>query len=247
MTTESGPPRADPGRPREGDSSDGGASDRTIERRRDYRQHLERSRRKWDRWSDWYATSERDFEPMREDAIDSLDLEPGDRVLDVGCGPGVTLERLRADVGPTGRVVAVDYSPEMVAKARERVDEHGWRNVEVVRADATRVDVDEPFDAAIASLSLSVMPDVRRTVTNVHRLLVPGAPFVVFDVRPFPSGPPRVLNPLVRLFLRWYANWNPDDDVLESLRTVFGECEVLETYTAGTTYTALCRKAEAAD
>ncbi|WP_049928810.1 class I SAM-dependent methyltransferase [Halopiger goleimassiliensis] len=209
-----------------------------------YEAHLERSRRKWDRWSDWYGMSERDFEPMREDAIDRLEIEPGDRVLDVGCGPGVNLALLREAVGPTGGVVAVDYSPEMVAKARERVDEHGWENVEVVRADATRVAFDEPFDAAIASLSLSVMPDVRRAVENVHRLLVPGAPLVVFDVRPFPSGPARVLNPLVWRFLRWCANWNPDDDVLEALRATFPECEVFETYTAGTTYTALCRAAE---
>ncbi|WP_418280157.1 class I SAM-dependent methyltransferase [Halorubrum sp. DTA98] len=233
----------DPDRGSASDSPADEASDRP-DTDRDYRAHLERSRRTWDRWSDWYAMSERDFEPMREDAIDRLDLDPGDRVLDVGCGPGVNLERLRADVGPTGQVVAVDYSPEMVAKARERVDRHGWENVEVVCADATRFDADEGFDAAIASLSLSVMPDVRRTVANVHGLLTPGAPFVVFDVRPFPEGPARVLNPLVRLCLQWYANWNPDDDVLETLRLVFAECRVLETYTAGTTYTALCRAAE---
>lgn len=209
---------------------------------RDYQSHLERSRRQWDRWSNWYAMSERDFEPMRETAIDRLGIEPGDRVLDIGCGPGVNLERLRADVGPTGQVIAVDYSPEMVTKARERVDCHSWENVEVVRADATRFDADKRFDAAIASLSLSVMPDVRRTVENIYRLLAPGARFVVFDIRPFPEGPARILNPLLRRFLRWYANWNPDDDVLETLRAVFAECVVLETYTAGTTYTVLCRK-----
>ncbi len=231
-----------------GDSNDsppGEASERS-DTDRDYRAQLERSRRKWDRWSDWYTMSERDFEPMRENAIDRLGLQPGDRVLDIGCGPGVNLERLRADVGPTGKVYAVDYSPEMVTKARERVDRHSWENVEVVRADATRFDADERFDAAIASLSLSVMPDVHRTVENIDRLLAPGAAFVVFDIRPFPDGPARILNPLLWRFLRWYANWNPDDDVLETLRAVFAECDVLETYTAGTTYTALCRKMEMA-
>jgi len=188
--------------------------------------------------------SERDFEPMREEAIDSLALESGDRVLDIGCGPGVNLAMLREAVGPTGQVVAVDYSLEMVEKARERITDHGWENVEVVRADATRVNFEEPFDAAIASLSMSLMPDVRRAVENVHRLLAPGAPFVVFDIRPFPEGPARILNPLVWRFLRWYANWNPDDDVLGSLGAVFPECDVLDTHTAGTTYTVLCRKAK---
>jgi len=212
-----------------------------------YHAHLKRSQRKWDRWSDWYSMSNRDFEPIRRDAIAQLGLASGDRVLDIGCGPGVNLALLREAVGPTGQVVAVDYSPEMVAKARERINGHGWANVEVVRADATRVTFEEPFDAAIASLSMSVMPDARRAVENVHRLLAPGARFVVVDVRPFSKGPARIFNPLVRRLLRWYANWNPDNNVLDSLQTVFVECDVLETHTAGATYTVLCRKAKATD
>lgn len=209
----------------------------------EYEAHLERSRTVWDRWSDWYATSERDLEPMREDAIDRLDLRPGDRVLEIGCGPEVNFEAIRNDIGADGELVAVDYSPDMVAKARDRVESRGWDTVAVHCADATRVDFGEPFDAVIATLSLSVMPDVRRAVENVHRLLEPGGPLVVFDIRPVPSGPARLANPLLRRFLRWYANWNPDGDVLESLSSVFAACEVVETYTAGTTYTALCRKA----
>lgn len=208
-----------------------------------YAAHLERSRQKWDRWSDWYEMSERDFEPIREAAIERLDLEPGDRVLDIGCGPGVNFERIREDIGETGRLVAVDYSPEMVGAARARVDRHGWENVAVRRADATQFDADERFDAAIATLSLSVMPDVHGAVENVHRLLVPGGPFAAVDLRPAPSGPARLLNPLIWRFFRWYANWNPEGDVVESLRTVFEECELVETQFAGVTYTALCRTA----
>ena len=211
------------------------------ERGTDYEAHLERSCAKWDRWSDWYAMSERDLEPMREDTIARLELRPGDRVLDIGCGPGVNFEAIRNEIGERGEIVAVDYSPEMVAKARARIERHEWENAEVRRADATTVDFDEPFDAAVATLSLSVMPDVRRAVENVHRLLVPGGPFAVVDIRPVPEGPARIANPLLRRFLRWYANWNPDGDVLESLRAVFAACEVVETYFGGTMYTALCR------
>ena len=225
----------------------------------DYESHLERSRAVWDRWSDRYGRSEEDFEPIREAAIDRLDPQPGDRVLEVGCGPGVNFERLCDEIGPDGELVAVDYSPEMLENARERIERNGWENVELRRADATTVAFDDPFDAAFASLSLSVMPDVRRAVENVHRSLRPGARLAVVDVRPIPNGPLRVLNPLIWRFFRWYANWNPDGDVVGSLESVFdrcdapaghrgggGEaadgCEVVDTHFAGTAYTAICEK-----
>ncbi|RQG93254.1 class I SAM-dependent methyltransferase [Natrarchaeobius halalkaliphilus] len=207
-----------------------------------YQNHLERSRTVWNRWSDYYAMSERDLEPMREAAMDDLALERGDRVLDIGCGPGVNLERLRDDVGETGTVVAVDYSPEMVAKARDRIERHGWKNVEVHLDDATTIDLEGRFDAAIATLSMSVMPDVRAAVENVHRLLVPGSPFVVFDIGGVPEGPARLANPFLRRFLRWYANWNPDGDVPGSLSAVFEESEIVDTYLVGTCYTVIARK-----
>ncbi len=211
-----------------------------------YGDHLKRSRRMWDRWSDYYGMSERDFEPMRETAMAHLDLDGGERVLDVGCGPGVNLASLQEAVGPEGQVVAVDYSPEMVAAARERVEEHGWEHVDVRLADATSVEFDGRFDGAIASLSMSVMPDVPRTVENVSGHLRPGARFVVFDIRPVPSGPLRIGNPLLRGFLRWYANWNPEDSVLDSLQAAFDECNVVETYMRGVTYTVRCEQSSLA-
>lgn len=208
----------------------------------DDQSHLARSRAVWDRWSGHYGPSERDLEPMRETAIAYLDLQPGDRVLDVGCGPGVNFERVRQDVGEAGELVAVEYSPEMVDDARQRVTDHGWNNVTVVRADATTAALGEGFDAAIATLSMSVMPDVRKAVENVYGSLSAGGAFVVFDLRTIPSGPVRIVNPLLWRFYYWFANWNPDGDVVESLTSVFEQTELVETYAAGAAYTALGKK-----
>ncbi|RQH00871.1 class I SAM-dependent methyltransferase [Natrarchaeobius oligotrophus] len=222
--------------------SDGGSTDGDRTDDPAAAAHLERSRKVWDRWSDYYAMSERDFEPMREAAIDRLGLEPGDRVLEIGCGPGVNFEALRAAVGESGSIVAVDYSPAMVSKARDRIDEHGWENVEVRLADATTVDLEGEFDAAVATLSLGIMPDVRRAVENVHDSLAPGRPFVVIGLRAIPEGPARIANPFVVRFFRWYANWRPEADVLETLSSVYDECEVVDDALLGVAYTALCRK-----
>lgn len=204
--------------------------------------HLARSERVWNRWANHYGLSESDFAPMREAAMDRLDLQPGDAVLDLGCGPGVNFEYVRDSIGPSGAIVAVDYSPRMVERARERVAEGGWDNVEVREADATTADVGADFDAAVSTLALSVMPDIEGAVRNVHGALAPGAGLAVFDLRPVPAGPLRIVNPLLRPALRWVANWNPDGDVLAALETVFDDVAVGETYAAGIGFSALARR-----
>lgn len=207
--------------------------------------HLDRSQKVWDRWSNRYGRSEKDFAPMLDDAVERLDVARGDTVLEVGCGPGTNFERLSEQVGTEGIIVAFDYSPKMVERARERASDQGLDNVEVFRADATQVELEpESFDAALASLTMSVMPDAEAAVRRVYETLVPGSRFVVFDVRCVPSGPLRALNPFISWFYRWYANWNPDVDVPEAVQTVFGAVEVEETYLAGTTFRALATKAE---
>jgi len=126
----------------------------------EHRAHLERSERVWNRWGDYYGKSEEDFGPLLDDAVTRLGVGRGDAVVEVGCGPGVNFERIRERVGPAGSIDAVDYSSEMVDRARERVREHGWDSVEVVQADASRLSLDSGrFDAAFASLSTSVVPD----------------------------------------------------------------------------------------
>lgn len=205
--------------------------------------HLERSRRVWDLWSRFYGLNDRDTEPIRRRAIETLDLADGDTVLDVGCGPGSNFELLRARVGPGGRVLGVDYSPRMAAEARSRVAEYGWRNVDVIRADATRPVVPaESVDAAVATLAISAMPDATAAVERLFDAIEPGGRVAVYDVRPVPEGPLRVLNPVIGLGFRWLANRCPDADVLAELEAVFADVSVVETYAAGTNYVATGRK-----
>ncbi|UWG51304.1 SAM-dependent methyltransferase [Halalkaliarchaeum sp. AArc-CO] len=212
-----------------------------IERRpedeTEYNEYLQRSETVWNRWSEWYRLSEQDFEPIREALLDSLDIEVGDRVLEIGCGPGVNFGMIRDAIGSSGRLVAVDYSPEMIAKANARIATNGWENVDVVRADATTADLGGPYDAAIATLALGVMPDIERAVQNIHSSLEPGAPLGVLDIRPFQSGLRRVVNPLLRWVLSWYANWNPNEDVPTAVDGVFGGYDQFQTYMLGTVYT----------
>ena len=218
--------------------------DRSSEMDDDHQAFLERSRKKWDRWSRIYAINERDTESIRREMVDRLDLEPGDAVVEVGCGPGVNFELLRERVGPEGQVLGIDYSPEMVARAQDRIDEHGWENVNVRCEDATRADLDpESFDAAVAAQALSSMPDVRAVVELVYDALRPGGRLGVYGIRLVPSGPATVLNPFVLRFYRWFANWNDEEDVLAELERTFEAVEAVSTYALGTNYVTAATKA----
>lgn len=209
-----------------------------------YADHLERSASVWDRWSRWYSLSERDFEPLRIDLINRLDLEPGATVLEIGCGPGVNFKPIRSAIGASGKLVAIDYSPAMVAKANARVERLGYENIEVVRADATTADLGDGYDAAIATLSLSVMPDIERAVENVHESLIPGGQLAVLDVGPARSGPLRIANPIITRFLRWYANWNNHEDVPEAVVLVFGGYRQHSRHGFDTVYTLTAERAK---
>src|SRR5215470_689087 len=106
--------------------------------------------------------------PVAKLIQENLVIREGGSALDVGCGSGSHLGTLRDAVGDRGRVVGVDFSSKMAEAAKERCQRHGWRNVEIAVRDVTQDPLGhEEFDAALATFSLSAMPDVRRALANV--------------------------------------------------------------------------------
>lgn len=159
-----------------------------------------------------------------EMARSHLALSAGERVLDIGCGTGTMLAALRREVGAAGRVVGVDNSPRMADRSRRRVRAHGWSNVEVRWADASRVPHgDAEFDAALASTSISAMPDVATAVRLAHDALRPGGRLFVFDMRLVGDAP---RTRIARGIYRATAGFT-GADVLTELRHTFGAVELL--------------------
>ncbi|MFB6194664.1 MAG: class I SAM-dependent methyltransferase [Haloplanus sp.] len=118
---------------------------------------------RWARGYDWLARHAPGVGRLRSDAVAELDPNPGDTVVDVGCGTGANLPYLRDRVGSAGRVVGVDFAPGPVAVARERVDREGWSNVTVLRGDATHLPV-RHADAVLATFLMGMLPDPAATV-----------------------------------------------------------------------------------
>ncbi len=117
-------------------------------------------------------------EHVRRRAVAALDARPGEVVVEVGCGTGLNLPPVSDGVGSAGRVVAVEPSPRMLARARERMRRHGRANVAFVRARAEELRLESRADAVL----LCLVHDVLRSpeaVARVVDLLRPGGRVVV--------------------------------------------------------------------
>ena len=117
------------------------------------------------------------FEPVRRRAVERLAPRPGDVVLDVGCGTGLSLPLLRQGIGAKGRIVGIEQSPEMIEKARERVARHGWKNVRLLAASAEAARIAVTADAALFHFTHDILQEPL-ALDNVMRNLRPGASVV---------------------------------------------------------------------
>ncbi len=127
------------------------------------------------------AYAGRDMARRRELVGEALAVGPGDRILDVGCGPGFYVPELLERVGPRGAVVGVDGSASMLELAARRSE--GSENVEFHEADATALPVDDAsFDAALSVQVLEYVADIPAALAEIRRALRPGGRAVIWDV-----------------------------------------------------------------
>jgi demethylmenaquinone methyltransferase/2-methoxy-6-polyprenyl-1,4-benzoquinol methylase len=138
------------------------------------------------------------IKPVRARAVELLQLREGQRVLDVGCGPGGSFPFLRAAVGSTGAVVGVEISAEVAALAQRRIEQNSWSNVQLQIAPAETVALNQQFDG----LHMFGAPDVfasESALANLLPHLLAGARVVFFGAKTSAGRFGWVLNPFLRL------------------------------------------------
>lgn len=141
----------------------------------------------------------------REAAVRSLELDPGDTVVEMGCGTGANFPYLRERVGSRGTVIGIDLTAGMLAVARKRIVANGWENAFLVRGDASRppiaasnegreaLDGDGPtnvgpsgggstsVDAVLASFVVGMFADPATVVERWSALCRPGGRICLLD------------------------------------------------------------------
>jgi ubiquinone/menaquinone biosynthesis C-methylase UbiE len=125
--------------------------------------------------------SKRDVLRRRALVREALGAKAGERILDLGCGPGFYVSELLDEVGADGSVVGMDASPAMLAVARRRVE--GRENADFHEADATSLPVtDEEFDRALSVQVMEYVADIPAAFGELHRVLKPGGRVLIWDV-----------------------------------------------------------------
>ena len=122
-----------------------------------------------DRWVDFQESMDERIRPFGAAAIERAQLRTGMSVLDVGCGCGDLSLDAAKRVGPAGRVVGLDVSKPMLARAAQRAAD--LSNVEFVEHDAATIAVREPFDALISRFGVMFFDDPVAAFKNLHAAL----------------------------------------------------------------------------
>ncbi len=125
-------------------------------------------------WRKWHDVVEAEEGGRLHSAtlVELARIGPGDVVLDVAGGYGEPSLAAARAVGPSGRVVCTDISPEMLAFGRERAAVAGLDNIEFVASDAEQLDFDtECFDAVLSRAGLMFLPDVAGTLKRLYTFL----------------------------------------------------------------------------
>ncbi|MFC3123856.1 class I SAM-dependent methyltransferase [Pseudoroseomonas globiformis] len=143
----------------------------------------------------------------RRRAVDAVNRLSGTRVLEVGVGTGLALPRYRSEKHVTG----IDLSRDMLLKAQERVGQEGLRNVDgLLEMDAESMAfADGAFDIAVAMFTASVVPDAKRLLAEMQRVVRPGGHLLFVNHFAAEAGPrwwvERTMAPLSRVL-----GWHPD-------------------------------------
>jgi demethylmenaquinone methyltransferase/2-methoxy-6-polyprenyl-1,4-benzoquinol methylase len=126
-------------------------------------------------------------------------------VVDIACGTGLNFPLLEKVVGPGGRIVGVDLTDAMLARAQDRIEANGWSNVSLVQADAAGFDFPAGVNAILSTYAMTQVPECAEVIAHGAKALSGGGRWVVLDLK-VPGHTPEWLAQLGTAIVRPFAS-----------------------------------------
>jgi arsenite methyltransferase len=162
-------------------------------------------------------------------ALDLSQPQPGETCVDLGCGKGTDLIRLREAVGEYGQVIGVDIAEGMVEKAQRTIEKFGYKNVSVVRSDLEKLQLpDHIADLVISNCTINHASDKRAVWGEIFRVMRKGGRFVVSDIYSTAPVPPEYANDPAAVAECWAGAITRDEYIKILEDTGFTTIAVLE-------------------
>ena len=137
-------------------------------------------------------------------AVNLSGAKEGEVCVDLGCGKGTDLIRLREEVGERGFVYGVDVSEGMLTKAQKNIDKFFYTNVRLVRSDLEQIAIGSNVaDLIISNCTINHARDKRAVWSEIHRVLKKGGRFVVSDIYSTETVPEEYANDPVAVAECW--------------------------------------------
>lgn len=154
-------------------------------------------------------------------------IKKGDTVLDLGSGAGNDCFVARAEVGESGKVIGVDFTPAMVDKARENAAKRGFKNVEFREGDIENLPVENnSVDVVISNCVLNLLPAKDRIFHEIYRVLKSGGHFCISDIV-LQGELPQELSRAVEMYVGCVAGAIPQEEyIAEISKAKFQEIEI---------------------
>ncbi|HAR39086.1 MAG: arsenite S-adenosylmethyltransferase [Bacteroidetes bacterium GWD2_45_23] len=155
-------------------------------------------------------------------------IQKGDTVLDLGSGAGNDCFVARAEVGESGKVIGVDFTPAMVDKARENAAKRGFKNVEFREGDIEDLPVENnSVDVVISNCVLNLLPAKDRIFHEIYRVLKPGGHFCISDIVLQGELPPE-LSHAVEMYVGCVAGAIPQEEYIAGIsKAKFQKIEIV--------------------